>query len=251
MSSHDKPDVFIKAVFGCSPVEISETVILSPFDETLDALRDRSEDVKEFKGFFRMINGTINDKKYSFINPRIGSPMAADCTNYLSYTGCRDIVYVGLMGGLQPEVKVGDIIVPTGAYRGEGASKIFIEESYPATADFHLTVELMESLEDVFHGSGVNIHDGVTYSTDSISMESVEFLKKCQERKMIAIDMETSAIYVVASLRNIHCTSVHIASDNPLEGLYYFEPMPDEDVKRLENSKKLIIEALVRFLEKH
>jgi len=251
MSSHDKPEVFIKAVFGCCPDEIAETVILSPFDETLDALRDRSEGVKEFKGFFRMINGTINGKNYSFINSRIGSPMAADCTNYLSFTGCKDIVYVGLMGGLQPEVKVGDIIVPTGAYRGEGASKIFIEESYPASANFHLTLELMGTLEDIFEDSGAIIHDGVIYSTDSISMESEEFLRKCQERKMIAIDMETSAIYVVASLRNIRCTSVHIASDNPLEGLYYFEPMPDEDVKRLEESKKLIIDALVRFLERH
>ena len=251
MSSHDKPEVFIKAVFGCSPDEIAETVIMSPFDETLDALRDRSEGVKEFKGFFRMINGTINGKKYSYINSRIGSPMAADCTNYLSFTGCKDIIYMGLMGGLQPEVKVGDIIVPTGAYRGEGASKIFVEKSYPASADFHMTMELMESLEDVFHGSGANIHDGVIYSTDSISMESEEFLKKCQERKMIAIDMETSAIYVVASLRNIRCTSVHIASDNPLEGLYYFEPMPDEDTERLENSRKLIINALITFLQKH
>jgi len=251
MSSHDRPEVFIKAVFGCDPDDIAETVVLSPFDETLDTLRDRADGVSEFNGFFRLINGTFNGKNYTFINSRIGSPMAADCTNYLSYTGCKDIVYVGLMGGLQPSVKVGDIIVPTGAYRGEGASKIFVEETYPASADFHLTVELMESLEEVFQDSGTNIHDGVIYSTDSISMESVEFLRKCQERNMIAIDMETSAIYVVASLRNIRCTSVHIASDNPLEGLYYFEPMPDEDMSRLKQSKILIIDALVRFLERH
>jgi uridine phosphorylase len=251
MSSHDKPEVFIKAVFGCNPDEIAETVVMSPFDETLDALRVHSDNVKEFKGFFRLINGEINGKMYSYINSRIGSPMAADCTNYLSYTRCKTIVYVGLMGGLQPQVKVGDIIIPTGAYRGEGASKIFIEESFPASADYQLTMELLKSFEEVFKDTGTGIHTGVIYSTDSISMESEKFLKKCQERKMIAIDMETSAIYVVATLRGIACTSVHIASDNPLEGLYYFEPMPEKETQRLANSKMLIIKALVKFLENH
>ena len=73
----------------------------------------------------------------SVINSQVGSPVACDCVYFLRFTPCRNILYTGLIGALQPEIRVGDLIVPTAALRGV-ASKYFVDESYPPVADFQL-----------------------------------------------------------------------------------------------------------------
>lgn len=74
--------------------------------------------MKEFRGFCSGFTGQFNGSKATVLNSRIGSPAASDCTYYLRFTPCRSIMYTGLIGALQPDIRVGDLIVPTAALRG-------------------------------------------------------------------------------------------------------------------------------------
>jgi len=111
------PGEFTRLLYGCEADEIAEVVFLTPLDSTIEALKLKAENVKEFRGFNHGFNGYFDGAEVSVINSRIGSPLAGDCTYYLRFTPCRSIVYTGLIGSLQPSIRVGDVIVPTAALR--------------------------------------------------------------------------------------------------------------------------------------
>ena len=76
------PDYFTRLLYGCEADEIAEAVLLTPMDSTLEALKRRAENVREFKGFNYGFNGNLGGTEVSVINSRIGSPVASDCTYY-------------------------------------------------------------------------------------------------------------------------------------------------------------------------
>ena len=242
------PSVFTRVFYGCEAGEIAETVLLTPLDKTFEALKQRAEEVREVGGFYKGFNAQIGVAHFSVFNSGVGSPMASDCTYYLRFTPCRSIIYTGLIGALQPHIRIGDIIVPTTACRGEGASRYFVDEAYPAVADFSLLRDLSSTLGEVYAEEDIGIHYGVIYTTDSFAAETEEFLKRWQSRNLLGIEMETSAIYTIASLYGMRAAAVHIVSDNPVAEKSFFHPLTEEDKARRRACEDLLIEALVKLV---
>lgn len=241
------PSEFTRLLYGCEADEIAEVVFLTPLDSTIEALKLKADNVKEFRGFNHGFNGSFDDAEVSVINSRVGSPLASDCTYYLRFTPCRSIVYTGLIGSLQLSIRVGDVIVPTAALRGEGASKYFIDEAYPAVADFGLLQSVSSTLKEVYADHDIKIHFGPIYTTDSFAAETKEFLKIWGSRNLLGIEMETSAIYTIAHLHGIKAASVQIVSDSPLIKKSFFDPPSEDDKERRKTSTELLMEALVRL----
>ena len=199
MMPQKDPNEFTRILYGCDADEISNIVILTPIDSFLQTLKNRTSKITEFKGFNQGFKGFYNGIETTVLNSRIGSPVASDCVYYLRFTPCRIIIYVGLIGSLQPEIRIGDLILPTAANRGDGASQYFMDEAYPAVADFFLLEKLAYKLENVCSDQDINIYCGPIYTTDSFAAETREFLEYWGSQKLLGIDMETSAIYVIAS----------------------------------------------------
>ena len=235
---------FTRVLYGCEADEIAEIVLLTPMDSFLEALMLRAGDVREFKGFNNGFNGTFGETRVSIFNSRIGSPVASDCTYYLRFTSCRSIIYAGLIGALQPTIRVGDIIVPTAALRGEGASKYFIDEAYPAVADFGLLRTLSSILGEAYAGRDIDVHYGPIYTTDSFAAETKEFLEHWRSMNLLGIEMETSAVYTIAGMHGIKAASVHVVSDNPVAKKSFFDPISDEERERRRASTELLMDAL-------
>jgi uridine phosphorylase len=241
------PSDFTRLLYGCEADDMAEVMFLTPLDSTLEALKLKAEQVREFRGFNHGFNGDFGGTEVSVINSRIGSPLAGDCTYYLRFTPCRSIVYTGLIGSLQPSIRVGDVIVPTAALRGEGASKYFIDEAYPAVADFGLLQSVSSTLKETYADHDINIHFGPIYTTDSFAAETKEFLELWGSRNLLGIDMETSAIYTIASLHGIKAASIQIVSDSPLVKKSFFDPPSEDDKEMRKTSTELLMEALVRL----
>ena len=250
MMPESSPSEFIKTLYGCEPGDISEVVILTPFDSTLEDLKGKAENVKEFEGFIKGFTGQFKGSRGTVLNSRIGSPAASDCTYFLRFTPCRSIIYTGLIGSLQPDIGVGDIIVPTAALRGEGASKYYVDEAYPAVADFRLLRTISAVLEKTFKDTETGLHYGPIYTTDAFAAETKEFLEEWSARKLLGIEMETSAIYVLASLYGIKAASIHIVSDNPVVKKSFFDKLGEEDIEKREKCSGLLLDVLVELVEK-
>jgi uridine phosphorylase len=250
MMPEGDPSSFTRILYGCEADEVAEVVILTPMESMIEALKLVSEGVEEQGGFNKGFNAVLGGIHVSVFNSRVGSPVASDCTYYLRFTPCRNIVYTGLIGALQPDIRVGDLIVPTAALRGEGSTKYFIEESYPAVADFGLLRAISKTLDEVYVDCDIGIHYGPIYTTDSFAAETKEFLDLWQSRNLLGIEMETSAIYTIASLFGMKSASIHVVSDNPVVKKSFFDPIPDADRKRREESTNLLIESLVKLVSK-
>jgi len=242
------PGSFTRVTYGCEANEVAETLLMTPFNRNLEALKSRAENVGELNGFYRGFTAYLEDREVSAFNSMIGSPSAGDCTYFLRFTPCRNIIYTGSIGALQQQMRIGDLIVPTAALRGEGTSRYFVDEAYPAVADFTLLRAIATTLEEVYADSESAIHIGAIYTTDSFAAETKEFLRHWKSRNLLGIEMETSVIYTIAGLYGMRAAAIHIVSDNPVAKKSLFHSIPVEDKNRRRACEDLLIEALVRLI---
>lgn len=248
MMPEGDPSKFTRVLYGCAAEEIAETVLMTPIRDWFEALKTRVGERREYNGFNQGFTGTLNGVETTVLDSRIGSPLALDCTYYLRFTPCRKIVFTGLIGALQSDIRVGDIIVPTAALRGEGASKYFVEEAYPAVADFQMLRALAETLDEVKTGTDIGVHFGPIYTTDAFAAETLEFLEEWKGKNLLGIEMETSVVYTIATLYGIKAAALHIVSDNPVTKKSFFDPLTEEEKKRRKECEELLMESLERLV---
>ncbi len=86
----------------------------------------------------------LDGEKVSVTSTGIGGPLAAIAMEELVRCGADTFVRIGTCGGMQPEVKSGDIVIATGSIRMEGTSKEYAPIEYPAVANLEVTNALVQ-----------------------------------------------------------------------------------------------------------
>lgn len=117
-------------------------------------------------------------------------------------------------------------------------------------ADFRLLRTISTVLEKTFKDTETGLHYGPIYTTDAFAAETKEFLEEWSTRRLLGIEMETSAIYVLASLYGMKAASIHIVSDNPEVKKSLFDKLSVDDIEKREKCYGLLLEALVELVVK-
>ena len=107
--------------------------------------------------------GTLDGVKVSVTSTGIGGPCASIAMEELSRCGADTFVRIGTCGGMQPEVKSGDIVIATGAIRMEGTSREYAPIEYPAVANLDVTNALVAAAKE----KGLSCHTGVVQCKDA------------------------------------------------------------------------------------
>ena len=107
--------------------------------------------------------GTLDGVKVSVTSTGIGGPSASIAVEELYRCGADTFVRIGTCGGMQTEVKSGDIVIATGAIRMEGTSKEYAPIEFPAVAN----LEVMNALIAAAGKKGCTFHTGVVQSKDA------------------------------------------------------------------------------------
>ena len=107
--------------------------------------------------------GTVAGKKVSVTSTGIGGPSAAIALEELVRCGAHTFIRVGTCGGMQTNVKSGDVIVATAAVRMDGTSREYAPIEYPAAADFEVTTVLVRAAKTL----DVPYHVGVVQCKDA------------------------------------------------------------------------------------
>ena len=84
---------------------------------------------------FRSLVGTYQGARVLAVSTGIGGASAGIAVEELHALGVKNMIRIGSCGALQPQVKLGDLILVSGAVRDDGASKAYIDPIYPAVAD--------------------------------------------------------------------------------------------------------------------
>ena len=129
----------------------------------------------------------------TIINFGMGSPTAATVMDLLSAIKPKAVLFLGKCGGLKRRNKLGDLILPIAAIRGEGTSDDYFPKEVPALPAFALQKAVSTTIRD----HGVDYWTGTVYTTNRRVWEHDEDFKEyLQEIRAYAIDMETATIFM-------------------------------------------------------
>jgi len=150
--------------------------------------------------------GELCGEKVLCVSTGIGGPSASICIEELHQLGVTNFIRVGTCGGMQLDVRAGDVIVVTGAIRMEGTSKEYLPIEFPAVADLDITCALRDAVKKL----GYSYHTGVVQCKDSFYGQhaphrmpvSYELENKWQawiKGGCLASEMESAALFTVCS----------------------------------------------------
>ncbi|MPM36789.1 Purine nucleoside phosphorylase DeoD-type [bioreactor metagenome] len=115
------------------------------------------------------------------------------------------MIRIGSCGTVQPEIKVGDIIIVSGAVRDDGASQTYVNLKYPAVPDTFLLNYCIETAAE----NKYPYHIGICRSHDSFYIDNEDEINKFWAKcGVLGSDMETAALFTVGRLRGIKTASI-------------------------------------------
>ena len=163
---------------------------------------------------YEMHTGTLGAHRVTVGNGGRYSADTAITTELLCAGGVETLVRVGSCGSLQETVKLGDIVIATGAVRGDGASPRYVPEDF-ATLSHPRVAEALARAADSL---GVPVHHGRVFTTDALFRETPELLAELERQQITAIDMVTATFLTVARIKNARAGAILAVSDECLTG---------------------------------
>ncbi|MDQ0225237.1 purine-nucleoside phosphorylase [Metabacillus niabensis] len=203
---------------GAKQHEIAETVLLPG-----DPLRAKYiaetflEDVicyNEVRGMYGF-TGTYKGEKISVQGTGMGVPSISIYINELinSY-GVQNLIRVGTCGAIQKDVRVRDVILAMSASTDSQMNRLtFGGVDYAPTANF----DLLKRAYDTGVEKGLNLKVGNVFTADMFYNDNAEH-EKWAKYGILAIEMETAALYTIAAKFNCKALSVLTVSDHILIG---------------------------------
>ena len=192
---------------GVGPQDIGKYVILPGDPKRCAKIAEFLTDAKQVADNreFTTYTGTLDGVRVSVTSTGIGGPSASIAMEELSRCGADTFVRIGTCGGMQPEVKSGDIVIATGAIRMEGTSREYAPIEYPAVANLGVTNALVAAAKE----KGLSCHTGVVQCKDAFYGQhepeampvGYELLNKWEAwKKMgcLASEMESAALFIAA-----------------------------------------------------
>lgn len=171
----------------------------------------------------------------TIINFGMGSPTAATIMDLLTAIEPKAVLFLGKCGGLKKRNKIGDLILPIAAIRGEGTSNDYFPAEVPALPAFALQKAISTTIRD----HKLDYWTGTVYTTNRRVWEhDLDFKEYLQKIRAYAIDMETATIFSVGFYNKIPTGAILMVSD---------QPMIPEGVKTEESDKKVT----ANFVETH
>lgn len=158
-----------------------------------------------------MPNATANG--ITIINFGMGSANAATVMDLLGSIKPKACLFLGKCGGLKKKNKLGDLILPIAAIRGEGTSNDYFPSEVPALPAFNL----QKAISTTIRNHAKDYWTGTVYTTNRRVWEHDEAFKTYLRRlRCMAIDMETATLFITGFYNQIPAGALLLVSDQPM-----------------------------------
>ncbi len=156
---------------------------------------------------------TATAENITIVNFGMGSSMAATIMDLLTAVSPRAVLFLGKCGTLKSTMKVGDLILPIAAVRGEGTGELYVPAEVPSLPSFRLQMAVATTIET----GGHDYFTGVVYTTNRRVWEHDDTFKQYLAKiRATAIDMETATIFTVGFTNDIPRGALLLVSDSPM-----------------------------------
>lgn len=164
---------------------------------------------------YNIWNGELCGETVTVCSTGIGGPSTAIAVEELAACGATHMIRVGTCGGIDVNVKSGDVVIATGAVRQDGTSREYAPIEFPAVSSADTLFALVASARE----QGMDYHTGVVQSKDSfygqhsphrmpISGELEAKWEAWKRLGVLASEMEASTLFTVGASLGLECGAV-------------------------------------------
>ena len=223
--------------------QILENVVIAPWwkHTMFDSLNFKSEQVGE-----KVFNLYRDDVSFSFIELQcVGAPVIIDFILPLGVTKCKNIIFLGSVGSLDSNIKIGDLVVPEYSICGDGASRYLnknledelFKREYPST---NYTNKLIKIIEN----KNLKYHYVPNYSVDTIFAQFYH-INKILELGAKVIEMETAVLFKCNEILKKNVTALFCVSDNTVLNKSLYSGRTEEENNHRREVRNKIIPKIV------
>jgi len=173
--------------------------------------------------------------------PFIGAPHAVIALEKLIVLGAKKILVLGWCGSLQPDLRIGGLVIPDRAISEEGTSQHYPLPFGAPRSDSKLN----RMLENALRQQGLTFTKGEIWTIDAIYRETPEKVRQFREKGVLAVEMEISALLTVAAYRSVSLAGLLVVSDE----LFDLKWRPGFSDPLLRDNTRLAGELLLRLTE--
>lgn len=195
---------------GLELEQFGKYILLTNFKHYVDVFSEMHNEpiIGKDKPFQVCTSGEI-----SILNFGMGSANAATAMDLLSSIAPKAALFLGKCGGLKKKNKIGDLILPIAAIRGEGTSNDYFPPEVPALPAFALQKAISTTIREY----GQDYWTGTIYTTNRRVWEHDNAFKTyLRSIRCMAIDMETATIFMTGFKNKIPSGALLLVSDQPM-----------------------------------
>jgi len=199
---------------GAKKGEVAETVLMPG-----DPLRAKFfaetflEDIHLFNEVRGMLGftGTYEGKRVSVMGSGMGIPSLSIYVNeLLEFYEVKKIIRVGTCGGMQPGMKIGDLVLAMSASTDSNVNRVrFKGLDYAPTADFDLLVRAYDAAKELTQ----RVFVGGVISGDLFYSDDEHWHEVWARYGILAAEMETAGLYTLAAKYRAKALAILTVSD--------------------------------------
>ena len=202
---------------SAQPGDIAETVLM-PGDQmrakwAAETFLDATKEVNAVRGMLGY-TGTWRGNPVTIHGSGMGMASLSIYANELIKNyGTKTLIRIGSTGAMQEYVGIRDVILAiTASTVSTPSSTIFKELNFAPCADFHL----LQAAHTAAKAKNSTVHVGGIYSSDTFYDERPDLNEQMTRHDILAVEMETAELYILAARHNCRALSVLTVSDHLL-----------------------------------
>jgi uridine phosphorylase len=203
----------------------------------------RHHPVKRIHGFFGdllLIKSTHGQVAVA-ANFGIGAPVVAVLVEELAAWGVQRFLSIGLAGGLQPDLRSGDVVVCDRAIRAEGTSHHYLPPSRFAQA----SPQMVEHLTGDLSALRVAHTIGASWTTDVPYRETLHEVKAWQLEGIKTVEMEAAALFAIGQYLERQVGAAFVVGDTLADLRWRLET----DDRCIQHSLRSLLDAAIACLK--
>ncbi len=167
--------------------------------------------VSDVRGNYAYTGLTKNGKRISVMSSGMGQPsIGIYCHELYTEYGVETIIRIGTCGTYQEDIHLFDIVLAESASTDSNWIYQYEVPQYSAGADF----ELLKTASEVLLKRGESLHVGNVLSADIFYDPNREFWRKWKRLGVLAVEMESYALYVEAAVNHKRALTMLTVTDN-------------------------------------
>jgi DeoD family purine-nucleoside phosphorylase len=171
----------------------------------------------------------------------MGCPSAAIVVEELVQLGAKRLIRVGTCGGLQPDMKLGDLVIALTAIPADATASHLIGEPHCPTADWDIVHGAVHAAKEL----GKPVRVGPIVSSDVFYNPDGGQYQRWSDRGVLAVEMEAAILFTLGALRKIKTGCLLTVSDVVIEG--EFVRISDEEMKNaVDQMTELALETVTQ-----